>query len=321
MQRQIFWRSKDGKSAPPNAHFSIRTFGNQRLPLANFSVLPELPSPAPPAKVLRRTHNPDRATWIKLVKQALLQIEEGALQKVVLARETTLYLDKAPNPFQMAAALGPRSEGAALFCVQLNENRAFFGATPERLFQRGDQKIVVEAVAGTRKRGKTELESVQLAKELLSSEKDIREFQFVQAYFRKLLPHIEFSPVSVHRTANVQHLFSQGVSLLKPHQSHLDLIELLHPTPALAGTPKQTALEWINANEPFKRGLYGGIIGWENEAESEWMVAIRCCLLEGSIAKIYTGTGIVTGSDPSLEWEELEAKIALYDQLFCEAQE
>src|SRR5688572_32296518 len=108
---------------------------------------------------------------------------------------------------------------------------------------------------------------------------------FVQDYFAHHLPSIQFSSHRVHRTANVQHLYSEGSCPLSPTQNHLDLVQLLHPTPALAGTPKQEALAWIKAQEPFERGLYGGIIGWQDATNSEWMVTIRSCLLEGSVAK------------------------------------
>ena len=304
---------------PTNAKFSLWPFTGTQQTLENVSVISKLPSPIPPIPVLRRIHNPDRETWMQLVQQAVRQIKTGALQKVVLARETTLYLDHAPDPFQMTATLDKKSEGAALFCLQFDANKAFFGATPERLFRAQGAEIRVEAVAGTRRRGKTETECAQLEQELLSSAKDLHEFRFVQDYFANHLPSIQFSPHRVHRTANVQHLYSEGVGSLSPTPKPLDLIDLvqlLHPTPALAGTPKQKALAWIKTQEPFDRGLYGGIIGWQTPLQSEWMVAIRSCLLEGSVAKLYTGTGIVADSDPALEWEELEAKIALYNHLF-----
>ncbi len=227
-----------------------------------------------------------------------------------------MILDHAPNPFAVTAALNKKALGAATFCIRFDEHTAFFGATPERLFRSHNQNIFVEAVAGTRKRGKTEAENLQLENELLGSTKDRHEFELVKDYFRQLLPSVQFSPTSIHRTANVQHLFSQGSSLL--FNTPLSLVESLHPTPALAGTPKPAALAWIQAEEPFARGLYGGVIGWEDGMDSEWMVAIRSCMLQGAVAKLYVGTGIVAGSDPNLEWEELEAKIALYSELFQE---
>jgi menaquinone-specific isochorismate synthase len=278
--------------------------------LEQFAIVSDLPAACPPIRVLKRTDNPDRQTWIQMVNNALAQIQTGALKKVVLARETTLQLDTAPQPLQIVAALNKKAMGATTFCIQFDAHTAFLGATPERLFRSQNQNILVEAVAGTRKRGKA------FENELLNSAKDQHEFELVKEYFRQILPTVQFSPTSIHRTANVQHLFSQGSALLT--HAPFALVESLHPTPALAGTPKQAALAWIQAQEPFARGLYGGIIGWEDGIDSEWVVAIRSCMLEGAVAKLYVGTGIVAGSDPNLEWEELEAKMALYASLFQE---
>lgn len=300
----IFWRSKLGHFPPEGAQFSLYPFRGEKINLSSHALVTALPTPSSPIRVLKRIDTPDKQGWEELVKKALV----SPLKKVVLARETTLYLDHAPDPFAITAAL--RSVGAALFCATLGNNKAFLGATPERLFSLKEGQLLVEAVAGTRKRGDA------LARELLASEKDNREFQFVQDYFQTLIPSCQFSPRQIHQTANVQHLFSQGTALLEPCPPAHELINLFHPTPALAGTPKQAALDWILAEEPFIRGPYGGVIGWEKGEQSEWMVAIRCCLLEGNIAKLYTGTGIVQGSDPSLEWEELEAKLSLYAPLF-----
>jgi len=303
---KIYWRSKEGQSPPPNAQFSRFPFAGKKEPL-NSVLVETLPAPCSKWPILRRIDQPNRTEWKRLVEQAVAHIRTGALQKVVLARETTLHFASAPDPFQLTAAL--RSEGAALFCVQEADGKAFFGATPERLFRRQDGSILVEAVAGTRKLGDA------LEQELLSSAKDLREFQFVQDYLQKELPSLSFSPIRVHKTANVQHLFSQGVGPWA-FNDPTALIESLHPTPALCGTPKEPALAWIQANEPFSRGLYGGVIGWEWGDKAEWMVTIRSCFLEGLTAQLYVGTGIVEGSDPELEWQELEAKLSLYAPLF-----
>lgn len=311
-EQRIFWRSKEGFSAPPNAQFSLWPFHGARVPLPSYSMVPTLPPPALPIQTLQRSDNPDKAAWIQLVHKTLSQIKEGAFKKVVLARETTLVLNQAPDPLAVVSALEAKSQGAALFCVQFGKNKAFLGASPERLFRRQKDAILVEAVAGTRKRGRDPSHDARLEQELLSSEKDIREFQFVQDYLQSMIPSLTFSPRRIHQTANVQHLFSQGTGLISAHQRHQDLVDLLHPTPALLGTPKKAALHWIQSQEPFPRGYYGGILGWELGTESEWMVTIRSCLLEGSMAKIYVGLGVVEGSDPQLEWEELEAKMSLY---------
>jgi menaquinone-specific isochorismate synthase len=252
---------------------------------------------------------------MEAVNRALKEIEAGHFQKVVLARQTIFKLAYAPDPFEVAAALESRAKGSSLFCVQFNDKNAFLGASPERLFQRDNKAILFDAIAGTRPQGPG------MDEELLSSDKDRREFQFVQDYLEKKLgPYciqpITFSPLAIHKAANVQHLFSQGKGILSGAISDREILKQLHPTPAVCGTPNKEAGDWIYKEEPFCRNLYTGVVGWSNQTESDWTVAIRSCFLSGETACIYTGTGIVAGSDPAEEWDELEAKLGLYSEVF-----
>jgi menaquinone-specific isochorismate synthase len=270
----------------------------------------QLPAPSAPIQIIKRIDRPSRSDWIQAVDKALAEIQSGRLKKVVLARETTLHLTTAPDPFSLASALQSKTEGASLFCVQIEPGKAFLGATPERLFQRKQNSIATEAVAATRKR----------SIEFIPTEKERLEFQLVQDYLAETLaPYctapLQFTSLSVHKTANVQHLYSRGTAILATNIES-ELLSALHPTPALCGAPKQKAFDWIAQTEPFKRQFYGGYIGWTTPDESDWMVSIRSCQLEGKTAKLYTGTGIVAGSNPEAEWEELEAKLSLYKDLF-----
>ena len=258
--------------------------------------------------------------WIQGVEKALDLIRRKELEKVVLARTCTLELETAPDPFAIAAALKAKAQGAFVFCVQ-SENEAFLGATPERLFVRNHREILSEAIAGTRTRGKTKAEDESLGAQLLSSEKDLREFSPVQVYLKNALSPLciaspTFTPISIHQTQNVQHLYSKCSGKLKAVATDEEILQSLHPTPALCGTPKDKAFSVIRELEPFERGLYGGAIGWSTPEASEWIVGIRSCLIKGKTATLYSGTGIVEGSDPEEEWDELNQKLKLYDGIF-----
>lgn len=279
----------------------------------------ELPSPIS-VKVIKRTYLPTKEMWIEGVEKALALIERKELQKVVFARSCTLELEQAPDPFAITAALKEKAQGAFVFCMQ-SEKGAFLGATPERLFQRKNRQIFSEAVAGTRRRGRTELEDEELKSQLLCSPKDLREFSPVQAYLEKTLSPLclsppTFTPLSIHQTQNVQHLYSLCSGRLKDLITDEEVLAHLHPTPALCGTPKQKAFSLIQEWEPFERGLYGGAIGWTTPEASEWIVGIRSCRLNGKTATLFSGTGIVEGSNPEQEWDELNQKLRLYDEIF-----
>lgn len=303
---KLFWRSKEGTAPPPNASFFLQPFQGSATPI-EAEVITDLPTPAS-FKALCRTDRPTKKEWILAVEKALEQIERGELQKVVLARQTVFHFEQDIDPFAFTATLEKRAKGASLFCLQFDENNAFLGASPERLFKRSGNSILCDAMAATQRIGNS------------FSEKEKREFQFVQDYLNETLREYThspavFSPLSSHETANVQHLHTRGEAHLKPAVSDLTLLEKLHPTPALCGTPKQKAFDYIIDEEPFSRNLYGGVIGWTTPEKSDWTVAIRCCLLTKNSACIYTGTGIVAGSNPEEEWEELETKLSLYDMV------
>ena len=302
----IYW-----PGAPSNAVFFQRPF----LPetpvsvVANAVRVDTLPPPASNMRVIRQTFSPTKEEWIAWVEATLREIERGNLQKAVLARCCTLECDQAPDPFAVAAALQQKAVNAAVFCFA-EGGQAFLGASPEKLFTRQGRKVASDALAGT---GSQE--------ELLRDEKLLREFSFVQTFIVEQLSSLcreipAFTPAVVRNTHNVSHLHSQITGTLREEVSDLDLLRSLHPTPALCGTPTGNALAWIRKTERFSRGLYGGVVGWSTRDASDQVVAIRSCLIQGKVVRLYTGAGVVAGSDPEKEWEELNQKMRLYQGIF-----
>jgi len=321
---RVFWCDREGNHPPSEALFKWHCFFPEiPSPFQDkepFIRVENLPPPAFSLKVLKRVFSPEKNDWIQGIQKALKAIDEKALKKVVLARTWTLELADAPDPFAITAALRQKSQGAFVFCFQSGDT-AFLGASPERLFFRKGRNIFSEAMAGTRKRGKNAQEDEILAKELLTSSKDLREFSPVQEYLQTtLFPlckiPLNFTPVSIHRTQNVQHLYSQCTGRLKEETTDEEILSQLHPTPALCGSPKEKAYSLIRQLEPFERGLYGGTLGWSTPEESEWIVGIRSCLIQGKKATLFSGTGIVEGSNPISEWDELDQKLKLYEGIF-----
>ena len=99
-------------------------------------------------------------------------------------------------------------------------------------------------------------------------------------------------------------------SCARRRPSALDLARLLHPTPAVGGTPSDRAVEVIRALEGFDRGRYAGPVGWvDARGDGEWAIALRCAELDGTRARLVAGAGIVAGSDPDAEWAETQAKL------------
>lgn len=277
------------------------------------------PRPLPPPREV--SHAPTRDGWQSNVDQALALIRSEVLEKVVLARKASLSFDTVLDPTDLAAELATATHDCYVFCFQFGKGNSFVGATPERLFKRNGLQFWSEVVAGTRRRGSTPGEDQRLAYELLTSEKDQLEHDIVRKSIRqrlhKLVEHLEVDThASVLRLANKQHLCSEVVGTLKPQVDEGDLLRCLHPTPAVGGYPTENAIPEIARLEPFNRGWYAAPVGWIGAGEAEFVVGIRSGHVQENRLSLYSGAGIVKGSDPDQEWQEIENKIQDFIDLF-----
>lgn len=267
--------------------------------------------------ILHRRDIPDRAEWQSSLDTALEEMEAGKYEKVVLARKATLTFNDPVDPVAYLLRLRRMTEETFNFYFQADEGHAFLGATPERLFKRQGQTLDTEAIAGTRPRGLTTRDDERYAKALLNSEKEIREHSIVVDMIRNVLEKychnlVVDEDVQITRLSHVQHLCKHFKCELNPDTTDADLIKALHPTPAMGGYPTERALEAIEDLEPFNRGWYAAPIGFVGHDHTEFVVAIRSALIERERVSLYSGAGIVLGSDPAEEWQEIEDKISKF---------
>ena len=275
----------------------------------------EITEPLIPAWTTRE-NTPDKDGWTRNINKAIEMFRRELLEKIVLARKATFKFESPVNAIDLASRMASAAFGCYQYCFHLDEQTAFVGASPERLFRREANTLFTEAVAGTRPRSEDAVEDRRLADELLSSQKDQLEHQIVRKSIRQQLHRcLEPDSLSVSNKpklmplAKTQHLCSVVKATLHESVSDGQLIERLHPTPAVGGYPTGNALSEISRLEPFDRGWYAAPVGWISRDAAEFAVAIRSGLLRGDELSLYSGAGIVPGSDADEEWNEVEHKL------------
>jgi len=281
---------------PPSLYFSPTTIKQEVWNSSRFPfVLP---------KVLQRKDTPTFEAWWMMVSDAVEKIQNNQLKKVVLARQSSLKLDGKIDPLHVLRMLTPYGSQASLFMLQLDADTAFVGATPEKLFHRQERKITSEAIAGTKgqieqwtPKETSEIEAVQV---------------FLHEKFMRCCRDIKWHPPEQKPFGILNHLYQSIRGDLKDEISDQELFLHLHPTPALGGLPKEAAISYLTEIEPLHRGWYGGPFGMVSPQETDMAVAIRSALIRRNEMHLFAGAGIVKGSDPQTEWQELDRKIHHY---------
>jgi isochorismate synthase len=248
------------------------------------------------------------------VASAVRLIEEGELEKVVLAREVQVHAPRSYDPAAVFGVLREAFPSCFVFCVGRGD-ATLVAASPELLVRREGHRVSTLALAGSTRRSADPAVDDHLGEQLLRDESYREEHAIVARRIeRALRPHAVWVAAAPEpelvRIANIQHLATPIRAQLTDPIETLGLVELMHPTPAVGGEPAGRALRQIPALEGLDRGWYSGPVGWTDGAgDGEFCVALRCALLRGGVARCYAGNGIVRDSDPEKELAETEIKL------------
>jgi len=286
------------------------------------------PLPPPPldmAADCRIRPWPSREDYASAVAQALKSIEASRfsaspLLKVVLSRSLEVSGDTPIDPLLLWDRL-QTDPSVTRFMTPLSQDengrmRRLIGASPERLVSKRGAEVLSHPLAGSTRRRPDLHEDEAAAQALTRSDKDLREHALVvEAILDALSPfcrhlHAPSSPALVS-TRTMWHLGTRIEGRLRhPDQTSVaDLVAALHPTPAVAGAPRNDALALIRELEGYDRGFYAGAVGWINAAgDGDWHVSLRCAEICGGDARLYAGAGVVEGSDPMAEADETSGK-------------
>jgi isochorismate synthase len=279
-------------------------------------------APAAAFESARLRPDPSPVAYAEAVERAVGRIRGGMLRKVVLAR--SLVVDAGRELDVRTLLWRLRAVDPACFAFAAATPRGIMvGASPELLVSRSGVEVHANPLAGSAPRFGDPAEDRASGERLLDSPKDREEHAIVaEAVAATLGPLCRelASPAEPELlgTANVWHLSTPFRGRLRePAPSVLRLVAALHPTPAVCGTPRDAARRAIADLEAFDRGCYAGPVGWvDADGDGEWAIALRCAELSGRRARLFSGAGIVAGSDPDGEIDETDRKFrALLDAL------
>ncbi len=269
----------------------------------------------PPRLALRARGSSWHNAYRSALERALELVEGGELRKLVLAVRQRLQLEGPLDPLQLLAQLRRSQPGSCRFLWQQSHGEALLGASPERLLTLRQGQLRSDALAGTAPLG-------ELADGLLHSAKDRHEHELVVETITAVLRRAGLSPhrprhPRLARHGSLVHLHSPITARVGSEQIQrlLGLAEALHPTPAVAGLPRREAMTWLRSLEPFERGHYAAPIGWiDSEGEADLRVAIRSGTLRDGHLDLTAGAGLVRGSRPERELQEVALKLGVLQQ-------
>ncbi|MDG6994995.1 MAG: isochorismate synthase [Nitrososphaerota archaeon] len=266
-------------------------------------------------RLVRTTNIPPQGQWKDLVRKALASIRKGEFQKVVPARSVEMLFESDVPCSTVLRKLIQTNPEATIFAIKKGD-AVFVGATPERLFTLKNGNLKVDCLAASAPRsGDPETDDL-LGEDLLRDSKSLYEHKVVVDKVARSLSRIcTRTEVSIEPTLkklpNVQHLLSTVRGKLRPAVDVWSAAQILWPTPATSGEPRESAIRWIQDFEGIQRGWYSGVVGYVNGKadQGNLYVAIRSALIRKNTAFLFAGSGIVPGSDPQKEFEETNWKM------------
>lgn len=263
---------------------------------------------------IKFTSNMTKEKYESIVEQAKKYIYEGDIFQVVLSqRLTAKTTDKPIDLYRRLRAINP---SPYLFFFNF-EDYYVAGSSPEMLVEVKDDTVKTCPIAGTRKRGKTPKEDIEIANGLLDDPKEKAEHTMLVDLARNDMGRIaEIGSVKikefmqVHYYSHVMHLVTLVEGTKRHNIDSFDVLSTFLPAGTLSGAPKIRAMEIIEELEEEKRGLYGGAVGYfDFNGNMDTCIAIRTMIIKNGNVYMQAGAGIVADSIPEMEYEESHNKV------------
>lgn len=266
--------------------------------------------------LLEQKSIPDETGFKHAVQHAIVNFQHCDVRKAVLSVMRELQFAEPVNVDCLLRILRAQNRDGYQFQVPLPVGGELVGISPELLLRKTGTSFVSNPLAGSTKRLADLLADRETGEELLTSKKDRYEHRLVVEDIERILKplcadlDIPDGP-DLLSTATLWHLSTRISGVLNdPSISALKLACLLHPTPAVCGYPTELAHRLIRFVEPFERGLFTGMVGWcDMQGNGEWVITIRCGIVDRETIRLFAGAGIVEASHPDSEWAEVQTKL------------
>ncbi|MEC8208944.1 MAG: anthranilate synthase component I [Verrucomicrobiota bacterium] len=255
-------------------------------------------------------------------------IRSGDVIQTVLSQRFVKYFK--PSPIDLYRALRTVNPSPYMFLME-DPDFAVVGASPEMHVRLTGDQVEIRPIAGTRHRGKTEAEDLDLEHDLLADEKEKAEHLMLVDLARNDIGRVcqygtieVFDYMTIERYSHVMHIVSQVVGTIRPDKNAYDLLRATFPAGTLSGAPKVRALQIISELEQSQRSVYGGAIGYFGYGGNhDSAIGIRTALIKDNKIYIQSGAGIVADSIPESEFMETVTKakgmlkaVALAEDMF-----
>jgi menaquinone-specific isochorismate synthase len=276
-------------------------------------VLPESPTQYSQGAFTFGDASISTTAWKERVAEAIKRVDSSQVDKVVLARDLVATSTQDIQTIPILKKLAAEYPSTWTFAVD-----GLVGATPELLLRLSRGMVTSRVLAGTIPKTGNDEKDLALAASLARSSKDLEEHEYaVRSVADALEPfcsstNVPESPFVLH-LANVMHLATDVTGALIETKQRVDafsLLQSLHPSAAVCGTPRNIAFDIITEVEGMNRGRYAGPVGWiDASGDGELGIALRSGQITDREIRIFAGCGIVVGSNPEKELEESNAKM------------
>jgi len=227
----------------------------------------------------------DSAHFMSMVEKARHAIESRVLEKVVLARTLTLPLPEPLDLIELFQRLANSQQDAFASLVSLPGHGTWMGASPELLVETDQNNCFrTESLAGTQACSPAvNLSQVRWRQKEIEEQAMVSRYIVEQFKTLRLREFVENGPVCV-RAGSMFHLktsYQVDMEAIGRPDVASQMLQLLHPTSAVCGLPKQAAQQFIEQNEGMQRGLYCGYLGPVNmHGKTRLYVNIRCMQIQ-----------------------------------------